>query len=75
MDRIHEYNQIKRMSSHNHYQLPDIQSYSIIETLPTCEPWASFRQTYRRLIERYIATWGIQGDDVNIENVHKSLIR
>lgn len=75
MDDIHEYNQIKWMSSHNHYQWPGIQAYTIMETLPTCEPWASFLQTYWRLIEQYIGTWAIQGSDVSIENVHKSLFR
>lgn len=53
MDDIHEYNQIKWMSSHNHYQRPGIQAYT----------W------------QYIGTWAIQGSDVSIENVHKSLFR
>ena len=73
--QIGAWNAIKGQDRENHYARLEIQAFTIIKTLPTIEPWETFRMIYWRIIGLYIATISLQDSDLALEDIDKRLIR
>ena len=44
LEKIADWNAVYGRGDHNQYSRSEIQAYTLIKTLPECEPWESFRR-------------------------------
>lgn len=72
---LREWNENYSEGDHNSFSRPEIQAYTLIKTLPSYEPWTTFKMTYWRMLVLFMAKGAYQDDGVNMENVSKNLIR
>ena len=75
LEHVNSWNQAMGRGNDNQFARQAIMAYTIIKTLPACEPWASFRRTYWNLIKLFIANGSLQDSGVGMEDIDKSLIR
>ncbi|KMT07278.1 hypothetical protein BVRB_6g149080 [Beta vulgaris subsp. vulgaris] len=75
LGKIADWNAVYGRGDHNQYSRSKIQAYTLIKTLPECEPWESFRRAYWRLLYLYVANVGILGGGIGPEGVPKEAIR